>query len=175
MKITLDGTVYEAEPGQTILEVARANGINIPTLCYMPGLPPFGACRICLVEVERSPALVAACTAPVMEGMNIKTNSKRVIDARRFVVQLLVSCHPLDCMTCEKTGDCTLQDLAYELGVTNPREDEGDRHKYPIDSSNPFIIRDYNKCILCQRCVRVCDEIQGLLPSKTSIAVLTQK
>ena len=166
MKITLDGTVYEAEPGQTILEVARANGINIPTLCYMPGLPPFGACRICLVEVERSPALVAACTAPVMEGMNIKTNSKRVIDARRFVVQLLVSCHPLDCMTCEKTGDCTLQDLAYELGVTNPREDEGDRHKYPIDSSNPFIIRDYNKCILCQRCVRVCDEIQGIVAIK---------
>lgn len=166
MKVTLNGTVYEAEPGQTILDVARANNVNIPTLCYLSELSPFGACRVCLVEVEKAPALVAACTAPVMDGMNIQTHSKRALDARRFVVQLLVSCHPLDCMTCEKTGDCTLQDLAYDLGVTNPREDEGDRHKYPIDSSNPFIIRDYNKCILCQRCVRVCDEIQGIVAIK---------
>jgi len=162
MKVTLNGTVYEAEPGQTILDVARMNGVNIPTLCYLAGLSPVGACRVCLVEVEKSPSLVAACTAPVVDGMKILTHSERVLNARRFVVELLVSCHPLDCMTCEKTGDCALQNLAYELGVTTTREEEGGRYGYPVDSSNPFIVRDYNKCILCQRCVRVCDEIQGI-------------
>jgi formate dehydrogenase major subunit len=161
MKITINGTVYEAEQGQTILDVARANGINIPTLCHLAGLTPVGACRVCLVEVEKSPNLTAACTSPVMEGMKIQTHSERVLDARRFIVELLISCHPLDCMTCEKTGDCALQNLAYELGVTGSRM-EGGRHNYPVDLSNPFIVRDYNKCILCQRCVRVCDEIQGI-------------
>ena len=161
MKVTINGTLCEAEEGQTILDVARANGINIPTLCHLAGLTPVGACRVCLVEVEKSPNLTAACTSPVMEGMKIQTHSERVLDARRFIVELLISCHPLDCMTCEKTGDCALQNLAYELGVTGSRM-EGGRHNYPVDLSNPFIVRDYNKCILCQRCVRVCDEIQGI-------------
>jgi len=162
MEVTINGKVYQAEQGQTILHVARSNGVNIPTLCYLAGLSPFGACRVCLVEVEKSPALVAACTAPMMDGMKIHTHSERVLNARRFVVELLVSGHPLDCMTCEKTGDCGLQDLAYELGITGSRTDKDEGPRYSVDSSNPFIVRDYNKCILCQRCVRVCDEIQGI-------------
>ncbi len=166
MKITIDGKVCEATEGQTVLEVARANGIYIPTLCYLAGLTPTGACRICVVEVEGMRNLVASCSAPATDGMVVRTNTERVLAARRFVVELLVSCHPLDCMTCEKTGDCTLQNLAYELGVTGS-EMQGEKYNYPVDYSNPFIVRDYNKCILCLKCVRVCSEIQGIDAIKT--------
>lgn len=161
MEVTINGRVCQAVEGQTILDVAEANGVKIPTLCYLPGLTPAGACRVCLVEVEGMRNLMASCTAPVTPGMIVQTHSKRVLDARRFVVELLVSCHPLDCMTCEKAGDCVLQDLAYELGVTGSPK-EGERPTYPVDTSNPFIVRDYNKCILCQRCVRACNEIQSI-------------
>ena len=161
MKVTINGTLCEAEEGQTILDVARGNGIFIPTICHLDGLTPLGACRVCLVEVEGMRTLVASCTAPATDGMKVQTNSQRVLDARRFIVEMLVSCHPLDCMTCEKTGDCVLQDLAYHFGITGTGS-EGEKYNYPVDSSNPFIVRDYNKCILCQRCVRACDEIQGI-------------
>lgn len=161
MKITINGKTCEAVEGQTILEVARVNGFYIPTLCYLADLTPTGACRICVVEVEGMRNLVAACSAPATEGMVVKTDTERVLAARRFIVELLVSCHPLDCMTCEKTGDCTLQNLAYELGVTASRM-EGERYNYPVDTSNPFIVRDYNKCILCLKCVRVCSEVQEI-------------
>jgi len=167
MKITINGKSCEGVEGQTVLEVARASGFNIPTLCHLADLTPTGACRICVVEVDGMRNLVAACSTPAAEGMVIKTDSERVLSARRFIVELLVSCHPLDCMTCEKTGDCTLQNLAYELGVTGSRM-EGDRYDYPVDSSNPFIVRDYNKCILCLKCVRVCNEIQGIEAIKTT-------
>lgn len=167
MKITINGKSCEGVEGQTVLEVARASGFNIPTLCHLAGLTPTGACRICVVEVDGMRNLVAACSTPAAEGMVIRTDSERVLSARRFIVELLVSCHPLDCMTCEKTGDCTLQNLAYELGVTGSRM-EGDRYDYPVDSSNPFIVRDYNKCILCLKCVRVCNEIQGIEAIKTT-------
>jgi formate dehydrogenase major subunit len=167
MKITINGKSCEGVEGQTILEVAQASGFNIPTLCHLAGLTPTGACRICVVEVDGMRNLVASCSTPAAEGMVIKTDSERVLSARRFIVELLVSCHPLDCMTCEKAGDCTLQNLAYELGVTGSRM-EGDRYDYPVDSSNPFIVRDYNKCILCLKCVRVCNEIQGIEAIKTT-------
>ncbi|MBP7527076.1 MAG: (2Fe-2S)-binding protein [Syntrophorhabdaceae bacterium] len=167
MKITINGKSCEGFEGQTVLEVARASGFNIPTLCHLADLTPTGACRICVVEVDGMRNLVAACSTPAAEGMVIRTDSERVLSARRFIVELLVSCHPLDCMTCEKTGDCTLQNLAYELGVTGSRM-EGDRYDYPVDSSNPFIVRDYNKCILCLKCVRVCNEIQGIEAIKTT-------
>jgi len=167
MKITINGKSCEGVEGQTVLEVARASGFNIPTLCHLADLTPTGACRICVVEVDGMRNLVAACSTPAAEGMVIRTDSERVLSARRFIVELLVSCHPLDCMTCEKTGDCTLQNLAYELGVTGSRM-EGDRYDYPVDSSNPFIVRDYNKCILCLKCVRVCNEIQGIEAIKTT-------
>lgn len=167
MEVTINGKTCEAFAGQTILEVARANDIFIPTLCYMADLSPIGACRICLVEVEGMRSLAASCTTPVTAGMKIKTDSQQVLDARKFIVELLVSCHPLDCMTCEKTGDCTLQNLAYELGVAGTRLD-GEKHDYPVDTSNPFITRDYNKCILCQKCVRVCDQVQSIQAIKTT-------
>lgn len=167
MNITINGKICDANEGQTILDVARDNGIYIPTLCHLEGLTPTGACRICLIEVDGARNLMAACSSPVTEGMIVNTDSKNVLDARRFIVELLISCHPLDCMTCEKAGDCTLQNLAYELGVTSKRTD-GLRHNYPVDSSNPFIVRDYNKCILCLKCVRVCNEIQGIEAIKTT-------
>jgi len=166
MKVTINGKVCEAAEGQTVLEVARANGFYIPTLCYLSGLTPTGACRICVVEVEGMRNLVASCSAPATEGMVVRTDTERVLAARRFIVELLVSCHPLDCMTCEKTGDCTLQNLAYELGVTASTM-VGEKYDYPVDYSNPFIVRDYNKCILCLKCVRVCNEIQGIEAIKT--------
>ena len=166
MKITINGKTCEAVEGQTVLEVARANGFFIPTLCYLADLTPTGACRICVVEVEGMRNLVASCSAPATEGMVVKTDTERVMAARRFIVELLVSCHPLDCMTCEKTGDCTLQNLAYDLGVTGSGI-EGEKYNYPVDTSNPFIVRDYNKCILCLKCVRVCNEIQGIEAIKT--------
>jgi formate dehydrogenase major subunit len=166
MKVTINGKVCEAAEGQTVLEVARANGFYIPTLCYLADLTPTGACRICVVEVEGMRNLVASCSAPATEGMVVRTDTERVLAARRFIVELLVSCHPLDCMTCEKTGDCTLQNLAYELGVTGSTM-VGEKYDYPVDYSNPFIVRDYNKCILCLKCVRVCNEIQGIEAIKT--------
>jgi len=166
MKVTINGKVCEAAEGQTVLEVARANGFYIPTLCYLSGLTPTGACRICVVEVEGMRNLVASCSAPATEGMVVRTDTERVLAARRFIVELLVSCHPLDCMTCEKTGDCTLQNLAYELGVTGSTM-VGEKYDYPVDYSNPFIVRDYNKCILCLKCVRDCNEIQGIEAIKT--------
>lgn len=167
MKITIDGRACEAEDGQTVLQVARAHGIHIPTLCDLPELTPTGACRVCMVEVDGAKSLMAACSSPVSEGMNVKTNTERVLNARRFVVDLLLSCHPLDCLTCEKGGDCALQNLAYDLGLTGPRY-QGEKHTYPVDAGNPFIVRDYNKCILCHRCVRTCDEVQGTQAVKNS-------
>ncbi len=166
MEITINGKVCEGDEGQTILDVARANGFDIPTLCHLKGLPPTGACRICVVEVEGQRNLAASCSTPITSGMVVRTDSERVLDARRFIVELLVSCHPLDCMTCEKMGNCTLQDLAYELKVS-PSGMNGERYNHPVDVSNPFIIRDYNKCILCLRCVRVCKEFQGIEAIKT--------
>ncbi len=161
MEIVIDGKACKGREGQTILDIAKENGFNIPTLCHIAGLTPTGACRICVVEVEGMRNLVASCSTPATDGMVVQTNSERVVSARRFIVELLVSCHPLDCMVCEKTGDCVLQDLAYSLGVTSSSM-TGEKYNYPIDSSNPFIERDYNKCILCQKCVRVCKEVQGI-------------
>jgi predicted molibdopterin-dependent oxidoreductase YjgC len=161
MKVTINGITCDAEEGQSVLQVARANGIDIPTLCDLPELTPVGACRVCLVEIEGMRNLVASCTQPVSEDMKVLTHTERILAARRFVVELIMSDHPFDCMTCEKAGDCALQNLAYDLGLSGPRI-EGERHNYPVDYSNPFIIRDYNKCILCQRCTRACNEIQGI-------------
>ncbi len=151
---------------QTILDVARLNDVYIPTLCYHEKVGASGRCRVCMVEIEGRPGVYTACTTPVQDGIIVMTNSPRVLESQRFIVELLVSCHPLDCMTCEKTGDCTLQNLAYELGVTGSAM-VGEKYDYPVDYSNPFIVRDYNKCILCLKCVRVCNEIQGIEAIKT--------
>ena len=161
INITINGKSLAGQAGQTILEVAQAAGIRIPTLCHHPALKAFGACRVCLVEVKGQRTLQPACTFPITEGMQVQTHSPKVEETRRFVLELLLSDHPLDCMTCERTGDCELQDLAYQYGLKETRF-PGIQHNYPIDTSNPFYERDYNKCILCRRCIRACDEINGV-------------
>ncbi|MDQ1301257.1 MAG: hypothetical protein QG637_1178 [Chloroflexota bacterium] len=162
VNITIDGRKLQAEAFQTVYEVATANGIYVPILCHHPALPPEGACRVCLVEIERQRALQPACTFPVTEGLVIHTNSPKVREARKFVLELIISDHPLDCMTCEATGDCRLQDLAYEYAVKGDEYAGGVKHDYPIDDPNPFIQVDRNKCILCRRCVRACNYINGV-------------
>ncbi|MBN2395203.1 MAG: formate dehydrogenase subunit alpha [Candidatus Atribacteria bacterium] len=158
--VTIDGKTLKAKEGETILEVARENGIRIPTLCAMPEINHYpGSCRICVVEVEGMPCLAASCVYPIREGMVIHTHNERVVKARRTVLELLINSHPLDCMTCEKNGECDLQNLAYEYGIKESRFGRNEKH-LPLDDSNPFILRDLNKCILCRRCVEVCNEIQ---------------
>ena len=159
--LAIDGKKVKGEQGDTILEVCQKNGIHVPTLCYHPALPPEGICRVCLVEVAGQRLLQPSCTFTVTEGMEVQTHSPKAVEARRFVVELILSDHPLDCMTCEMNGNCELQDLAYELGIKETRF-PGVRHEYPIDDSNPFIERDYNKCVLCYRCVRACDYMNGV-------------
>jgi formate dehydrogenase (NADP+) alpha subunit len=144
----------------TLLQAAEKAGVKIPTLCHLKGLNPCSACRICVVEVEGARNLVPSCSYPVGPGIKVKTRTDRVLKARRLVMELILSDHPLECMICDKTGSCKLQDVAYELGLTGSRM-KGEQHRYPVDLSNPFIVRDYNKCILCERCTRICDEIQG--------------
>ena len=161
VNVTINGQKIQAQAGQTILEVAESVGIKVPTLCHHPALEPIGACRVCLVEVARQRTLQPSCTFQVTEGMEVLTHSPKVEDARRFVLELILSDHPLDCMTCEQAGHCELQDLAYEYGIQQTRF-PGVQHEYEIDESNPFYIRDYDKCILCRRCVRACNELNGV-------------
>jgi len=159
--LTIDDREVTVPKDSTILSAAKQAGVKIPTLCHLDGLTPASACRVCVVEVEGFRNLVPACSHPVSPGMKVRTGTDRVRNARRMVVELILSDHPPDCMTCEQSGGCPLQDLAYSMGVTVPRI-QGERHQYPLDFSNPFIVRDYNKCILCERCVRACAETQGI-------------
>jgi predicted molibdopterin-dependent oxidoreductase YjgC len=159
--LSIDNHEVTVPQGSTILQAANQAGIKIPTLCHSWDLMPASACRICVVEVEGARALMPACSYPASAGMKVLTSTERVVKARRTVLELILSDHPLDCMTCEKSGECELQDIAYDMSVKEPTL-RGERHNYPIDDSNPFIVRDYNKCVLCERCIRACDEIQGI-------------
>ncbi|MDF2569185.1 MAG: sfrA, partial [Sporomusa sp.] len=143
----------------TVLEAARQAGITIPTLCYLADLTPEGSCRVCVVEVEGARTLVTACTYPVTDGMVVRTQSPAIREARKTVVELLLASHPQDCLHCQSNLDCELQRLSMDLGVRQVRF-EGEKRQYAIDDSNPFIIRDNNKCVLCGRCVRTCKEVQ---------------
>jgi len=159
--LTINGERVTAPKDSTILEAARSAGIYIPTLCHHPDLSNVGACRMCVVEVEGSRGLQTACTTPVRDGMVVQTETETVRQARKFTLEMLLSDHPNDCMTCEANGDCELQDLAYDYGV-EWSEHGGARHSYDINPDpNPFILVDRNKCILCGRCVRACQEIQN--------------
>jgi predicted molibdopterin-dependent oxidoreductase YjgC len=159
--LTINNQRVVAPDGATILDAARGAGIRIPTLCHHPDLSNVGACRLCVVSVERARGVQTACTTPAFEGMVVDTESKDARDTRRFVLQMLLSDHPNECMQCEVNGACELQDLVYEYDVPWP-EHEGKRHTYPIDPDpNPFVFIDRNKCILCTRCVRACAEIQN--------------
>lgn len=157
--ITIDGREVRVPEGVTILEACRMEGIHIPTLCYLEGLSAWGGCRICVVEVEGQPNLAASCVTPVREGMKIWTSSKKVREARKTNLELLLSNHPLDCQLCDRNGSCELQELAYQFGVREIRF-QGERKVYEVDQSSPSVKRDPNRCILCGRCVRTCREIQ---------------
>jgi len=161
VNLTINGRKVSAPAGSTVLEAAQSAGIEIPTLCHHDVLEPIGACRVCLVEVKGQRTLQPACTFPISEGMEVQSHSDKAMEARRFVLELLLSDHPLDCMTCDSTGQCELQDLMYEYGVDDTRF-PGVKHDYALDDPNPFLIRDYNKCIQCRRCVRACKEVNGV-------------
>ena len=161
VRLVIDGIETEAERGATIMQAADALGIHIPRLCYHPQLSIIGACRVCIVEVEGQRNPVASCAFPVAEGMIVRTSSPLLRRLRRDIVELLLDNHPKDCQTCERDGNCELQDLAYSLGVRE-RLFEGKRKTYPIDTSSPAVIRNPEKCILCGRCIRVCEEVQGV-------------
>ncbi|NLX07391.1 MAG: 2Fe-2S iron-sulfur cluster binding domain-containing protein [Phycisphaerae bacterium] len=159
--LEVDGRTIEANEGETILSAVKRQGIHVPTLCHVEGLPPTGACRMCVVELEGNPNLVPSCSFPVSPNMKIKTRSPKVLDARKTIVELLLSNHPDDCLYCARNGKCELQSLAQELGVRQ-RTYQGVKSRETMDVSSPSIIRDPAKCILCGRCVRVCEEIQGV-------------
>jgi formate dehydrogenase major subunit len=157
--LTLNGQQVGFTPGQTILDVAEGNGLRIPTLCHLKGCTPTGACRICLVEVAGARSLVAACSTPAEKGMVVDTESERVHKTRRLTTEFLLSSGTHNCITCERSGGCTLQDLAYRYGIDTLRF-EPTPQPYPTEDVNPFIIRDFSKCILCGRCVQACQEVQ---------------
>jgi len=160
-KVTIDGKTREVPEGTTVLEAASMMGIRIPTLCHHPKLTPFGGCRLCIVEIKGIPRPVTSCTTPVNDGMEVTTSTPNIEGLRKTVLELILSDHPNDCMVCEKAGDCTLQDLAYAYGITENRF-TGERRVYAKRDGNPFIERDLEKCIMCGRCVRICDEVQGV-------------
>ncbi len=159
--IEVNGRTIEAKPGEMLLATLERAGIKVPTLCHLAPLTPTGACRMCVVEVEGQRNLSPSCALPVSAGMKVKTHSPRAIRARKTVIELLLSNHPDDCLYCARSGRCQLQALAYELGVRE-RRFLGERAPFKMDASSPSIIRDPAKCILCGRCVRLCEEIQGV-------------
>jgi iron-only hydrogenase group A len=159
--IEANGHKIEAKQGDTILQTLKRAGINVPTICHMEGLLPSGTCRMCVVEVEGYGGLVPSCSQPVAEGMKIRTNTPDVLATRKTIIDLLLSNHPDDCLYCARNGNCDLAKLAADNGVKD-RAYQGERNHRPKDISSPSIIRDPDKCILCGKCVRMCDEIQGV-------------
>ncbi len=181
--VLINGNRFSFEPGDTILEVAHRNSIDIPTLCHLKGATPTGACRMCVVEVKGARSLVAACAAPVAPNMEVQTETPKVIEARRMVLQLLLSSGNHNCAVsgstannwtefqlnvikaeedtelCPVWGDCRLQDLAFRYQVTGERF-EANETVYPMETANPFIMRDFSRCIQCGRCVQACNEVQ---------------
>jgi NADP-reducing hydrogenase subunit HndD len=159
--VTVNNTPVQVPEAATVLQAARMAGVKIPTLCYLEKIQAIGACRVCLVEIEGSRTLVASCVTPVVDGMKIHTNSARVRDARRTVLELILSEHDGDCQTCVRNDDCELQALARDFGIRDIRY-TGERGVKRIDASTPGLVRDTGKCILCRRCVTVCGQIQGV-------------
>lgn len=158
INLTINGKPVTATEGQTILEAAKAWNIYIPSLCYLEGVHQFGGCRMCMVEVEGARTLVASCMVPAREGMVVKTNSAKARHARKLNCELILSDHPQDCLSCFRSGQCELQELSQTLGINEARF-KGERSEGLIDIS-PSITRDMGKCILCRRCVSVCNEVQ---------------
>jgi NADH dehydrogenase/NADH:ubiquinone oxidoreductase subunit G len=159
LTLTIDGLEIKGPEGQTILQAAEQAGIKIPTLCHSPDLKPSGVCRVCLVEVEGSRTLVAACHTPVSQGMVVHTRSPKVLETRKTVIELLLTAHTGSCLTDMKAKECALHKLAADLEVGPPRFQVRKPRYYPPEDHNPFVRRDLSKCILCRRCVGACNEI----------------
>jgi len=161
--LTIDGQRVSVPAGTSIMRAAKAMGTSIPKLCATDSLEPFGSCRLCLVEIEGRAGTPASCTTPVAEGMTVTTQNPRLAKLRKGVMELYISDHPLDCLTCAANGDCELQDMAGAVGLREVRYGyEGDNHLCEVkDESNPYFTYDPSKCIACSRCVRACDEVQG--------------
>lgn len=159
--IEVNNRKVEANPGEMLLTTLRRVGIHVPTLCNIDGLFPTGACRLCVVEVEGRPNLLPSCATPVTEGMKVLTHSPRAVRSRKTIIELLLADHPDDCLYCVRNGNCQLQSLAEELGVRERRY-AGERGEHRVDLSSASLVRDPAKCILCGKCVRVCEEIQGV-------------
>ena len=158
--LSINGRKVELEAPVTILEAARKNGIDIPTLCHHPALELWGGCRMCLVEVEKMPRLQTACTVRVADGMAVHTETPRVVAARKAILEFFLINHPLECPTCDKAGLCALQDLTVKYGAVAGRFEEGKR-VFPEVVDDPVIVRNMKRCIMCTRCVRMCDGVQG--------------
>lgn len=161
ISVTLNGSQASGHPGMTVLELAQESKVYIPTLCHDSHLIPTGACRVCLVEDESNGDLFTACNTPIRPGMNIKTDSPRVIAARRVVVERILANHPDSCLVCDKGNQCELRKIAAELGIGLIRSSRARRY-FPLQDENPFIVRDLSKCILCDKCIRACQELYGV-------------
>jgi iron-only hydrogenase group A len=161
ISLTIDGAAVTVDEGTTIMEACGQLGIRIPRLCYHPDLSLMGSCRVCVVEVRDMGIYMASCSQKVWEGMDVQTNSPDIRQARRDIVELILDNHPQDCQTCERDGNCELQNLAYSMGV-RARHFAGRRKRFPLELSSHSVVRDSEKCVLCGRCVRVCEEIQGV-------------
>lgn len=161
INLTVDGINITVPDSTLVLDAARQYDIDIPTLCHHPKLTPYGGCRLCIVEIKGINRPITACTTPVSKDMRVTTTSPNLEKLRRTTLELILSDHPNDCMVCEKAGDCTLQELAYFYGLRENRF-QGEKRVYTKKDENLLIERDMEKCILCNKCVRVCDEIQGV-------------
>ena len=159
--IEVNGRAVETEGGQSLLSALRGAGIRVPTLCHIDGLPASGSCRMCVVEIEGQRGLTPSCAVAATDGMKVQTHSPRAVQARRTIVELLLANHPDDCLYCVRNGNCDLQHLAQELGVRQ-RRFAGEKSRHSLDLSSPSICRDPAKCILCGKCVRICEEVQGV-------------
>ncbi len=161
VNLKINGKAVQVPAGTTILDAAKKVGIKIPTLCYLRDINAIGSCRVCVVEVKNARSLVASCVYPVSEGMEVTTNSERVLKSRKTTIELILSDHDKKCLSCVRSGSCELQTLSTELGCADGHY-EGAANEFPIDFSTPYLVRDNNKCILCRRCVAACKNYQGV-------------
>jgi iron-only hydrogenase group A len=162
IKLSIDGQEVTVGKGTTILDACLKVGIKIPTLCHLEDVSSHGSCGVCVVEVKNSKRLVRSCTAQAIAGMEVTTNNERIRASRKLNLELVLANHPLECLTCERNLNCELQNLAHQLGIRESRFQRTKKHLLPLDYSSSSLVRDPNKCILCNRCVEVCAQVQNV-------------